>query len=214
MHHQKGKSILKCLGERIDYSKNKEKTADGELISAYECDVKTAAAEFALAKREYGIRSGREQKNNVIAYQVRQSFKPGEVTPEEANQIGYEFAERFLKGRHAFIVCTHIDRKHIHNHILWNSTTLDCTQKFRNFWHSTNAVRKLSDLICTEHQLSVITNPKNQGVTYDKWLGNKKKPSHRELLRGAIDDVLAKQPAPHKILCKQLPIKHPPARQA
>ncbi|MBQ8400366.1 MAG: relaxase/mobilization nuclease domain-containing protein, partial [Clostridia bacterium] len=112
MHHQKGKSILQCLGERIDYSKNKEKTADGELISAYECDAKTAAAEFALAKREYGIRSGREQKNNVLAYQVRQSFKPGEVTPEEANQIGYEFAERFLKGRHAFIVCTHIDRKH------------------------------------------------------------------------------------------------------
>lgn len=118
MHHIKGKSILQCLGERIDYSKNKEKTADGELISAYECDVKTAAAEFALAKREYGIRSGREQKNNIIAYQVRQSFKPGEVTPEEANRIGHEFAERFLKGRHAFIVCTHIDRKHIHNHIV------------------------------------------------------------------------------------------------
>lgn len=194
MHHIKGKSILQCLGERIDYSKNKEKTADGELISAYECDVKTAVAEFALAKREYGIRSGREQKNNVIAYQIRQSFKPGEVTPDEANQIGYEFAERFLKGRHAFIVCTHVDRKHIHNHIIWNSTTLDCTQKFRNFWYSTNAVRKLSDLICTEHQLSVITNPKNQGVTYDKWLGDKKKPSHRELLRGAIDDILAKQP--------------------
>lgn len=194
MHHQKGKSILKCLGERIDYSKNKEKTADGELISAYECDAITAAAEFALAKREYGIRSAREQKNNVIAYQVRQSFKPGKVTSEEANQIGYEFAERFLKGKHAFIVCTHVDRKHIHNHIIWNSTTLDCTQKFRNFWYSTNAVRKLSDLICTEHQLSVITNPKKHGVTYDKWLGDKKKPSHRELLRGAIDEVLAKHP--------------------
>ena len=194
MHHTKGKSILQCLGERIDYSKNKEKTAEGEYISAYECDAKTAAAEFALAKREYGILSGREQKNNIIAYQVRQSFKPGEVTPEEANRIGYEFAERFLKGKHAFIVCTHIDRKHIHNHIIWNSTTLDCTRKFRNFWYSTNAVRKLSDLICTEHQLSVIANPKNHGVTYDKWLGNKKKPSHRELLRGTIDDVLAKQP--------------------
>ena len=195
MHHTKGKSILRCLGERIEYSKNKEKTAQEEYITAYECDVKTAVAEFALAKREYGILSGREQKNNVIAYQVRQSFKPGEVTPEEANRIGYEFAERFLKGKHAFIVCTHIDRRHIHNHIIWNSTTLDCTRKFQNFWYSTNAVRKLSDLICTEHQLSVITNPqKHGGVTYDKWLGDKKKPSHRELLKGAIDDVLAKQP--------------------
>ena len=65
MHHIKGKSILQCLGERIDYSQNKEKTADGELITTYECDAKTAAAEFALAKREYGILSGREQKNNV-----------------------------------------------------------------------------------------------------------------------------------------------------
>ena len=194
MHHTKGKSILRCLGERIDYSKNKEKTAQEEYITTYECDVKTAAAEFALAKREYGILSGREQKNNVIAYQVRQSFKPGEVTPEEANRIGYEFAERFLKGKHAFIVCTHIDRKHLHNHIIWNSITLDCTKKFRNFWYSTNAVRMLSDLICTEHQLSVIANPKKHGVTYDKWLGNKKKPSHRERLRVAIDDVLAKQP--------------------
>jgi len=194
MHHQKGKSILKCLGERIEYSKNKEKTAQEEYISVYECDAKTAAAEFALAKREYSIRSGLEQKNNVIAYQVRQSFKPGEVTPEEANRIGYEFAQRFLKGKHAFIVCTHVDRKHIHNHIIWNSTTLDCARKFRNFWYSTNAVRKLSDLICTEHQLSVIANPKNQGVTYDKWLGDKKKPSHRELLRGAIDEILAKHP--------------------
>ena len=96
MHHQKGKSILQCLGERIDYSKNKDKTAEGEYISAYECDAKTAAAEFALAKREYGILSGREQKSNVIAHQIRQSFKPGEVTPEEANQIGYELAMRFL----------------------------------------------------------------------------------------------------------------------
>ena len=76
MHHQKGKSILKCLGERIDYSKNKDKTAQEEYISAYECDAKTAAAEFALAKREYRIRSGREQKNDVISYQIRQSFKP------------------------------------------------------------------------------------------------------------------------------------------
>lgn len=79
-------------------------------------------------------------------------------------------------------------------YIRWNSTTLDYTRKFRNFWYSTNAVRKLSDLICTEHQLSVILNPKNHGITYDKWLGDKKNHSQRELLRIAIDEVLAKQP--------------------
>ncbi len=195
MHHIKGKSILQCLGERIDYSKNKDKTAEEEYITAYECDAKTAAAEFALAKREYGILSGREQKNNVIAYQIRQSFRPGEVTPEEANQIGYELAMRFLKGKHAFIVCTHVDKSHIHSHIIFNSTTLDCKRKFKDFLGSGRAVGRLSDIICLEHGLSIIRDPKRYThSTYDKWLGDKKKPSHRELLRGAIDDILAKQP--------------------
>ena len=104
----------------------------------------------------YERTTGRSQKSDVIAYQVRQSFKPGEVTPEEANRIGYEFAERFLKGKHAFIVATHTDRAHIHNHIIYNSTALDGTRKFKNFWLSTFAVQRLSDLICLEHQLSTI----------------------------------------------------------
>ena len=195
MHHIKGKSILQCLGERIDYSKNKDKTAQEEYITAYECDAKTAAAEFALAKREYGILSGRDQKNNVIAYQIRQSFRPGEVAPEEANRIGYELAMRFLKGKHAFIVCTHVDKSHIHSHIIFNSTTLDCKRKFKDFLGSGRAVGRLSDIICLEHGLSIIRDPKRYThSTYDKWLGDKKKPSHRELLRGAIYDILAKQP--------------------
>lgn len=79
------------------------------------CDSRTVDAEFALSKKCYKDITGREQKNDVVAYQVRQSFKPGEVTPEEANRIGYEFAQRFLKGNNAFIVCTHIDRHHVHN---------------------------------------------------------------------------------------------------
>ena len=91
----------------------------------------------------------------MIAYQVRQSFKPGEITPEDANRVGFEFAERFLKGRHAFFVATHTDKKHIHNHIIWNSTTLDCKRKFRDFLGSGRAVARLSDTICTEHRLSV-----------------------------------------------------------
>ena len=86
-----------------------------------------------LTKRQYDLVNGRRQKSDVIAYQVRQSFKPGEVTPEEANRIGYGFAERFLKGKHAFIVATHTDRAHIHNHIIYNSTALDGTRKFKNF---------------------------------------------------------------------------------
>lgn len=147
-----------------------------------------------LSKQIYFQKTGREQENDVIAYQFRQSFKPGEVTAEEANRIGYEFAERFLKGRHAFIVCTHINRNHIHNHVIWNSTTLDCSRKFRNFWNSTKAVRRLSDTICMEHGLSVIENPAHKGMTYDKWLGGSAKVSNREVLRKAIDDVLTQKP--------------------
>lgn len=194
MHQHKQKSLLRCLFERTDYAADSTKTADGELISSYACDHKTAAAEFALAKREYQMLTGRKQEHDVIAYQIRQSFRPGEVTAEEANRIGYEFAERFLKGKHAFIVCTHINRHHIHNHIIWNSTALDCQRKFRNFWHSTKAVRKLSDLICTEHQLSVIDDLKPHSVTYDKWLGNNAKPSNREIIRAVIDAILAEKP--------------------
>ena len=194
MHKNRGKTLLSCLAARTDYAMDKDKTADGELVSSYECAPQTAAEEFVLSKKIYFQKTGREQENDIIAYQFRQSFKPGEVTAEEANRIGYEFAERFLKGRHAFIVCTHINRRHIHNHVIWNSTTLDCSRKFRNFWNSTKAVRRLSDTICMEHGLSVIENPARNGMTYDKWLGGSAKGSNREILRKAIDDVLTKKP--------------------
>ena len=115
MHINKGKTIAQCLADRTDYAKNPEKTNDGELISTYACDHRTLDAEFLFAKRQYRAITGKDEANDVIAYQVRQSFKPGEVTPEEANQIGYDFASRFLKGKHAFIVCTHTDKQHIHN---------------------------------------------------------------------------------------------------
>ena len=195
MHINKGKTIGQCLSDRTDYAKNPEKTQDGKLISSFACDPATVDAEFLFAKRQYRAATGRDQKNDVIAYQVRQSFQPGEVTPEEANRIGYEFAERFLKGRHAFIVATHTDRRHIHNHIIWNSTTLDCKGKFRDFLRSAMAVRRLSDLVCLEHRLSVIENPKRGSLSYDKWLGNQAKPSQREQLRQAIDAALERRPA-------------------
>ena len=194
MHKNRGKRLLSCLAARTDYAMDKDKTAEGELISSYECAPQTAAEEFALSKQIYFQKTGREQENDVIAYQFRQSFKTGEVTAEEANRIGYKFAERFLKGKHAFIVCTHINRHHIHNHVIWNSTTLDCSRKFRNFWNSTKAVRRLSDTICMEHGLSVIENPAQKGMTYDKWLGGNAKVSNRDMLRKAIDEVLTQKP--------------------
>ncbi len=195
MHRNRGRSIAQCLKARTDYAMHPEKTANGELVSAYACDPHTVDAEFCLSKKEYFEITGRERKDEVIAYQVRQSFKPGEVTPEEANRIGYELAERFLKGDYAFIVATHTDKQHIHNHLIWNSTALDCTHKFRNFLGSGRAIARLSDQICAEDQLSVITDPQQKGRAYNQWLGDRAKPSHRDNLRYAIDDAIQKKPA-------------------
>ena len=190
----KGQSVIKSLAERTDYVKNPGKTENGSLVYAYGCTPQLVAAEFALSKRQYAQLTGRKAPG-VIAYHIRQSFKPGEITPEEANLVGRELAERFLKGRHAYIVCTHVDKRHIHSHIVFNSTTIDGTAKFRDFLGSGRTVGRLSDLICIEHGLSVIQNPRRYThPTYDKWLGEKKPPSNRDVLRAAIDDALAKKP--------------------
>ena len=89
MHLNKGKALSQCLHDRTAYAMNPEKTNEQELVKSYECDPHTIENEFLLAKRQYALLTGRYQKNDVIAYQVRQSFKPGEITPEEANRVGY-----------------------------------------------------------------------------------------------------------------------------
>ena len=105
-------------------------------------------------------------RDDVLAYQVLQSFKTGEITAEEANCLGVEFARRFTKGNHAFIVCTHV-----HNHILWSAVDLSCRRKFCNFWNSTRTVRRLSDIICVENGLSIVENPKPYGKSHGQGLG-------------------------------------------
>ena len=194
LHTGKGRSAGTAISDILDYVENPGKTDGGRLISSYQCDSRIADAEFLFAKRQYTAKTGRHRgADDVLAYQIRQSFVPGEITPEEANRLGYDLAMRFTKGKHAFIVCTHIDKAHIHNHIIWNSTTLDCSRKFRNFWGSTKAVRRLNDTICIENGYSIVENPKRRGKSYDKWLGDKP-PCHRDRLRMAIDAALEKKP--------------------
>lgn len=192
LHINKGKTIAQTLADRTDYSKNGEKTEGGKYISSYECDARTADEEFLLSKRQYEHMTGRRQERDVIAYQIRQSFKPGEVTPEEANRIGYEMGMRFTKGKHAFIVATHTDRAHIHNHIIFNSTALDCTRKFRNFFLSGLALQKVSDRLCLEHGLSII-DPRPYRER-EKRTEYPKRPSNRDDLRAAIDAALQRSP--------------------
>lgn len=194
MHHNKGKSLHKSLEARVKYVLNPAKTDGGKYVTTFQCAAETADAEWSLAHRQYRDRTHRKSDQEVIAYQVRQSFAPGEVTPEEANQIGVEFAHRFLKDKYSFIVATHVDCDHIHNHILWNAVSLEGNRKFRDFYLSGQAVGRLSNQISLEHQLSVITNPKRRGLNYGSWLGILKPKSQRELLREAIEVALQKKP--------------------
>lgn len=192
LHINKGKSLAQCLRARTDYAQNPEKTEKGKLVTGYECDPMTADEEFLLAKSQYLRITGRRQRNDVIAYQIRQSFKPGEITPEEANRIGYELAMRFTKGKHAFLVATHTDRPHIHNHITFNSTSLDCKNKFRDFHNSGLALQKLSDIICAEHGLSIIEKKPYQERT--KRTEYPKRHCFRDEIRQSIDRALQKKP--------------------
>lgn len=192
LHTGKGRSMLSTLVERTDYAIDSKKTEDGHLVSAYECGEKTAASEFQLAKRQYTLATGREQgHHDVIAYHIRQSFKPGEVSAAEANAIGYELALAFTRGQHQFIVATHTNTNSVHSHIIFNSTNLECDHKFADFKHSAIALRRVSDRICLEHGLSVIEKPGlSPGRNYAKLRGGEKAPSARDRLRALIDSSL------------------------
>ena len=191
LHSGKGRTVAEALGRVTDYVENPEKTNGGDLVTAYQCNPSIADQEFLFSKRQYATITGRERKDNdVIAYHLRQSFKPGEITPELANKIGYDLAMSLTKGKHAFIVCTHIDKHHIHSHIVFNSTAIDCTRKFRNFWRSSFAIRKISDMLCLQNGLSVIAEPKPSRGSYGTWLGEDKPPTVRGQLEGLIDTAL------------------------
>ena len=202
LHKNKGMTVAACLKNRTDYIENPDKTEQGQFVSSYACSALTADEEFMLTKRQYDLVNGRRQKSDVIAYQIRQSFRPGEITAEEANKVGYELAMRFTKGKHAFVVATHTDRQHIHNHVIFNSTALDGTKKFRDFFFSALAVQRLSDLICLEHQLSVIEikpyRERQKRTLYPP------KESNRDRLCRVIDSVLDEKPKDYEDFLQKL----------
>ena len=202
LHAGKGRTVAQSLGDRTDYAKNPEKTEKGELVTAYGCDPFTVDEEFLLQKRTYEQIHGRRENDSIIAYQIRQSFKPGEITPEEANRLGHELAMRFTKGRYSFIVATHTDRAHVHNHIVYNSTSMDGSKKFRNFWLSSFALQRVSDLICLENGLSVISpRPYSERPNRAKYV---KRETVRETICADIDAALAGRPKDFKDFIKSM----------
>ena len=141
------------MEERFNYGLNPKKLG---ALSSYLCDPATAPAEFLLVKSQYQAETGRAVERGALFFQIRQAFPPGEVTAEEANQIGYETAMRWTKGKYQFFVCTHTDKSHLHNHIYFNSTAFDRSRKFHNFIGSSFALRRLSDRVCVGIQGLVI----------------------------------------------------------
>lgn len=194
IHIGKGKTAKQCITERLDYIMNPEKTDGGMLVSSFACAPPTAADEFLLYRSEYQTNTGRSSANEVIAYHIRQAFKPGEITPEEANAVGRELAGRITENRHAYVVATHIDKQHVHNHIIFCSTDLECRHKFRDAKRSGKDIAQISDEICRKHELSIIQNPREKSLTHDKWQGNQRKTTHRDTLRMMIDAVLRLEP--------------------
>ena len=195
LHIGKGQTAGDAIKRALGYVKDPMKTENGILVTSYGCTPQTAEAEFMLMRREYLAITGRRRgKDEVLAYHLRQAFKPGEITPEEANRIGYELVKRFTHGDHAFIVATHTNTSSVHNHLVFSAVNLECDRKFRNFWDSLRAIRRLSDTLCVENGLSIVENPQNTTLTYDKWLGDRAKQPQREEMRATIDEIMRQKP--------------------
>jgi len=192
IHKNKNKSVSQTLAERIGYAENPDKTDNYEHVKSYGCDYYTAANEFAIAKTLYEQHTGRERNgDDIIAYHIRQSFKPGEVEPSEALEIGYKLCEKFTHGKHQFVVSVHTDRQHIHCHCVFNAVNLDCDRKFRNVRGSMRIVRQISDYLCAEHGLSIIENPQPSHGSYADWMDKKEPATNKDKLRLLIDKLIS-----------------------
>jgi hypothetical protein len=112
IHKHKNSSVIATLADAIGYADNPEKSNGYEFVKSFGCDYYTAASEFALTKSIYTNAIGREQASDVIAYHLRQSFRPGEIEPAKALEIGYALCEKFTHGNHQFVVAVHTDKEH------------------------------------------------------------------------------------------------------
>ena len=174
-----------------DYMKNPDKTNGGLLIDGFGCNPDIVTDDFMFSRDEYQLNTGRNQgENEVLAYHVRQSFLPGEADIETVRRLGCELAMEITGGNFSFIVCTHTDKNHLHNHIVINAVNLDCDKKFRNEVGSFRRVQRISDRICRDNILSVVENPalsKNKRPNY-------KTPTKRDGLAGIINNIFGTDP--------------------
>ena len=173
----------------IKYIKNNDKTEQCKYVKAYNCTVDKAFSEMMETQEFFG-KAGR--KNSVLAYHLVQSFKDFETTPEIAHKCGLELAERLFADKYEVVVATHLDHKHLHNHIIINAVSYLDGYKYRNnFKDYFIDIRGISDQICIENCLSVIEHPKHRGMHYGEWLALKEgRPTIRGSIRRDIDEII------------------------
>lgn len=175
-----------ALQDVIAYAANEQKTEQFYYTSGINCSVECARDQFDTAKLRFGKTGGN------VAYHAYQSFKPGEVTPEEAHAIGVELAKELWGDRFQVVVATHLDRDHLHNHIVINSVSFKDGRKFHECRENTRLLRDTSDRICLEHGLSVIEHPKGKRVsTYVYKMEAAGMPTRYNVARQAIDESVA-----------------------
>ena len=182
------KAIRGTLSKAIAYILNPEKTDEKLLVSSYGCASETAAREFEWTRKIA------EQKGmspvRIIARHVIQSFDIGEVTPEEAHEVGKQLADEWLKGKYEYVIATHIDKGHCHNHIIFNAVNYVDFHAYRSNRRTYRELRQLSDEICKEHGLSVIPPSQNKGMDYKEYTEAKRGTSWKQKLKQTIDRLV------------------------
>ena len=184
MAYTKIHAITATVNKAVDYICNPAKTDEGILISSYGCSPETAAYDFKFAL------SKTSQADPNKAYHLIQSFLPGEVSYKEAHQIGVELADKLLEGKYSYVVTTHIDKGHVHNHIIFCAADNVNHEKYHDCKKTYYNIRSLSDDLCREHELSIITPGEKRGKTYKEWQANKNGSAWKEQLKADIDEAI------------------------
>ena len=182
------KAIRGTLSKAIAYILNPEKTDEKLLVSSYGCASETAAREFEWARKIA------EQKGmnpvRIIARHVIQSFEIGEVTPELAHEIGKQFADEILGGKYEYVLTTHIDKDHVHNHLIFNAVDFVNYHAYKSYKRIYYDMREVSDRLCKENGLSVIPPSQNKGMGYKEYTEAKRGTSWKQKLKQTIDRLV------------------------
>ena len=172
------------LKAALDYIENPDKTDDKMLVSSFGCSYETADIEFQM------LLDQAFKKGNNLAHHLIQAFEPGENTPEQAHEIGRQLADEVLGGKYPYVITTHIDKGHLHNHIIFCAVDMVNQRKYISNRRSYAYIRRTSDRLCREHGLSVVKPGKDKGKSYAEWDAQRKGKSWKANLKIAIDAAI------------------------